>query len=142
MRQLVFGTVALLALVQASAPLARASCAGADPAIVSVAVSGVTSDGKVNRYLVKGNVVNVGRRKQASNVLQFVDIFQNDIKLDAKSIPPLKPRQSFTFSFVFQRSTDAGTGTSDLVFQLDMRNPSPAGSQNCDAANDRRTLTF
>jgi hypothetical protein len=142
MRQLTLGTLALIAFAQVSAPLARASCAGADPSIASVAVSGVTSDGRINRYLLKGRVVNVGQRKQASNVLQFVDVFENGIKIDAKSILPLKPGASFTFSYVYQRSVYAGTGTADLVFQLHVHQPSPAGSQNCDSTNDGFTLTF
>jgi hypothetical protein len=142
MRQMVLGTLALVALTQTSAPAARAACAGADPAIVSAAVKGMTSDGRVNKYAVSIRVVNLGRMNQPSNLLQSVEIWQNDIKLDMKGLPPLKAGQSYTFSYVYQRSTDAGQGTSDLALRLTMRQPSPPGNMDCNPNNDRATVTF
>jgi hypothetical protein len=135
-------TAALLLFAQTAAASASTACAGADPTIVSVAVKGVNSEGGLNRYKLSGTVVNVGRMAQASNVLQFVDIYEVGGKLDAKGIPPLKPGQSYTFSYVVSRSRDAGKGTTELAFQLDVRQPSPPGSQDCNADNDRFTLSF
>jgi len=119
-----------------------ATCAGADPAIASVAVKGMTTDGSVNVYTLGGTVVNLGRSAQAKNVLQFVDIYQHGAKLDAKGVRPLKPGQSYAFSYAFRRSNDAGQGATQLTFQLDLRQPSPPGAQDCAAGNDRFRLRF
>ncbi|GAC1387859.1 MAG: hypothetical protein NVSMB31_00880 [Vulcanimicrobiaceae bacterium] len=135
-------TALLIAVQPAMAMAAVASCAGADPAIISVAVKAVSSQGDRNRYELTGKVRNVGRAKQASNVLQFVDVFQTGEKKDAKSIPPLKPGQTFTFTHMIERSRDAGEGTTELTFQLEMRKPSTRGPQNCSIQNDRFTLRF
>jgi hypothetical protein len=137
-------TLAVLAFAQAFAgsPAAASACSGADPAITSVVVKSVTNDGGINRYHLSGIVVNAGRQKQASNVLQFVDIFSGGDRLDAIGIPPLKPGQSYTFGWTFQRSQDAGDDTTMLRFQIRMRQPTTFGPQNCSLANDRFVLRF
>lgn len=109
---------------------------------MAVAVKGSNTDGKVTNYTIAGTVANLGRRGQASNVLQFVDISENGIRRDAKSIPPLRPGKSFVFTYVYQRSSDAGSGTSNLNFQIRFRNPSPPGSANCNSSNDTAQLTI
>jgi hypothetical protein len=137
--------LALLAVTQMSMGSAWAACAGADPAITSVTVKGVTRQGgpnAVNRYNLVGTVVNLGSEGQASNVLQFVDIYENGNKLDSRGIPPLKPGQRSTFSYAALRSTDAGKGTTMLTFRLDVRQPSPPGQADCNPSNDRFTLRF
>ena len=133
---------ALIVLTQASMGVASAACNGADPAVMSVAVAGIRSDGGMNVYHLSGRVLNDGRTKQASNVLQFVAIYEDDIKRDVRSIPPLKPGGSFTFTYDYRRSIDAGAGTTDLIFRLDMRQPVPPGRQDCNLGNDRFALQF
>lgn len=117
------------------------ACSGADPAIVSVRVAGSSQQAGNTIYHLIGVVQNVGTAKQASNVLQFVDV---DIggtgKVDTRGIPPLKPGQKYTFGYDFKRSSDAGNGSSRLHFKLDFRQPSPPGSQDCNPANDEFTL--
>lgn len=115
--------------------LAPSACNSADPAIVSVAVKNVSQNGAINVYHLAGTVTNVGRRNQTSKVLQFVDIYVNDQKLDARGIPPLRRGQSYTFGYDFQRSQVAGDGTSLFRFQLDMRQPL-GSAQDCNANND------
>ncbi len=143
-----FRRVLSLLLLAAAFTLARPAagaavpCAGADPAIVSARVQGTNSDGRVNRYSLAIRVANLGRLKQPSNVLQSVEIYQNDIKLDTKGLPPLRPGQAYSFTYVFQRSVDAGEGTSTLALKLVMRRPTPPGKQDCNAANDSYTITF
>src|SRR5713101_6412491 len=105
MKLTVLAALALVALAQSSA---FAACAGADPAIVSASAKSMTSDGQVNRYAVNIRVTNVGRRNQPSNLLQSVEIWQNDVKLDMKGLPPLRAGQSYSFTYVYQRSADAG----------------------------------
>ena len=121
---------------------ASAACTGADPSIASVAVKAVSSAGGLNVYHLQGRVVNVGRAKQASNVLQFVGIYEYGVRRDVRSIPPLKPGRSFTFTYDYLRSLDAGTGTTNLTFRLYMRQPVPAGRQDCNLDNDRYALRF
>lgn len=132
-------TIALLLTAQTITASASTACAGANPAITSVAVKGVNSDGGLNRYQLSGTVVNLGRTAQPSNTLQFVDIYKGSTKLDAKGIPPLKPGESYTFSYVSVRSHDAGNGTTTLAFRLDLRQPS---TQGCTTGNDHYSVTF
>ncbi|HEX5274899.1 MAG TPA: hypothetical protein VFW34_06460 [Candidatus Rubrimentiphilum sp.] len=132
----------LCCVAQNSIGLASSGCRGADPAIVSARVHGTTSDGRINRYALAIRVANLGSAKQPSNVLQSVEIYQNGIKLDAKGLPPLRPGQSYSFTYIFQRSTDAGEGTSTLALKLVMRQPSPPGKQDCNAGNDTYSITF
>jgi subtilase family serine protease len=118
---------------------AATSCNGADPAIVAALVKGVTQNGGTNIYHLGGTVSNLGNRRQTSNVLQFVDVYLNGAKVDARGIPPLRPGQSYAFGYNFQRSADAGDGTSRLRFQLDMRQPAGTG-QDCNTGNDSFSL--
>jgi len=134
--------LALFVFVQASTGVANAACKGADPAIVSAAVKGITSDGKVNRYALNIRVVNFGSMKQPSNVLQSVQVYQNAIKLDTKGLPPLKPGQAYNFTYVFQRSIDAGDGTSTLNLKLVVSKPTPPGNMDCNLTNDTYSVTF
>lgn len=137
MRLMVLATLALVALAQTSAP---AACAGADPAIVSASARSMTSDGQVNRYAVNVRVANLGRKNEPSNFLESVEIWQNDIKLDMKGLPPLRAGQSTSFTYIYQRSADAGAGTSDLALHLTMRPHS--GNMDCNPNNDSATVTF
>ena len=134
--------IAALALAALFPCAAAADCAGADPAIASVVVANVTSAQGSNEYHLSGTVVNRGNRPQASDVLQFVDIYETGMKLDAKSIPPLAPGKSFNFTYVATRSADAGKGTTTLDFRLDVHRPSPAGDANCSSDDDEFSLTF
>jgi subtilase family serine protease len=137
--------IAILALLGFVATLGTApapTCAGANPAIVSVGVQNVVPTGGLNTYRITGTVTNLGDESQANNVLQFVDMYMVKERLDAKGIPPLAPGQSYTFAFDYQRSRDAGTGSTNLRFQIDMRQPSPAGSEDCNPSNGTYTLTL
>jgi subtilase family serine protease len=134
--------LAVVLLAPLSANAAAASCAGADPAITSVKVQNVTSNGSANHYTLTGRVTNLGGQKQASNVLQFVDIYQNGTRLEDRGIPPLAPGQSYTFSYVWQRAADAGNNTTTFNFSIRTTSPSPPGNEDCNLANDRYSLTF
>lgn len=119
-----------------------AVCTGADPAIVSAAVVGVTSADGLNTYHISGRVRNIGRVKQSSSVLQFVGIYEGDVRRDVRSIPPLGPNGTFTFTYDYQRSLGAGAGTTDLALRLYFRQPLPPGRQDCNLSNDNRLLQF
>ena len=128
-------TIAATLLLCLPALTAQASCHGSDPQITAVAVKSVEMVGNVERYHLSGTVTNMGATAQASNTLQSVDIFDAEDKLDTKSIPPLKPGESFAFTYVSVRSSQAGKGTTQLGFQLDPISP-------CSVGNDRYSLTF
>jgi hypothetical protein len=129
-------TIAATLLLLAPAGVASAAtCAGSDPQITSVVVKGVDSAANLDHYRLVGTVVNLGASGQPSNLLQSVEIHDADDKLDTKSIPPLKPGESFTFTYVSTRSSQAGKGTTELWFVLDPLSP-------CSTGSDRYTLTF
>ena len=129
-------------LTQLSVNAAAAGCAGADPAITSVRVQNVSGNGSLNHYTLVGKVTNLGNQGQASSVLQFVDIYQNGTRLEDRGVPPLAQGQSYTFSYDWQRASDAGTGTTTMHFSLRMTSPSPPGSQDCNTGNDTFNVTF
>jgi hypothetical protein len=128
---------AALLLASPSLVASAASCGGAHPVITGVTVKSVNSMGALNHYNLSGTVVNNGSSGQASSVLQSVDIYQGAEKLDTKSIPPLAAGQSYTFTYVASRSSDAGNGTTKMTFKLD---PSP-GSQDC-GGTDQFSMKF
>jgi hypothetical protein len=137
MRKVLFG---LLVLVQSSTGFAFA-CSGADPSVRAVQ-TGMSANGGINHYTISISVTNRGNKKQASNVLQFVDIVQEGIRRDAHTIPPLRPGQTFTTSYIYNRSSDAGAGTTMLTLRLNMRQPASPGIANCSTGNDSATVTF
>jgi hypothetical protein len=99
------------------------ACACSNLSLGNVATKNMTSDGNLNHYLINGVVTNNGAN-ESSSTLQAVDIYKGPVKLDSKSIPPLKAGQSFTFAYVSDRSSDAGKGTTHLRFVLDEKNGS------------------
>ena len=129
-----------LAILTATAP--AATCDGVDLAITSVHVKGMSTTGKLNDYTIVGTMQNLGTRAQLGGTIQSVYISQYSIKLDSKGIPPLAPGQSYTFTYVWPRSTDAGKNTSTLDFRLYMQPPVPAGQEECNTANDHYSLTL
>jgi hypothetical protein len=134
--------IGALALLATATPAFASPCNGVDLAVGSVSVKNVSTSGGLNHYNITGSVTNVGSASQGADALQFVDIYQGKDKLDSRSVPPLNASQSYTFSYISTRSTDAGNGTTRLRFQLNVKHPSPADSQICNMANDSFTLTF
>src|ERR1700722_12115703 len=98
-------------IAQNTAPSTTASCSGADPAIVGAKATSTTPKGDMSEISVTVTVVNNGSTGQQSNTLQSVDVYQNNTKVDRKGLPPLKAGQPYTFTYVFDRATDAGNGT-------------------------------
>jgi subtilase family serine protease len=134
---------AIFALLTIFATLGAApNCNGAYPSIASVVVKGVTASGALNTYHIAGTVTNSGSQPQSNNVLQSVDVYMAGQKLDSKSVPPLAPGQSYTFTYDYQRSKDAGPGSTHLRFQMDMHQPVAAGPSNCNPANGNYMLTL
>ncbi len=129
----------LLAPFLFSAPLVAASaptCAGADPAIIGAAVKSTTQNGSLNHYVIAITVRNLGSMKQASNLLQSVDVFQNGNKVDQKGLQPFKPGTSQTVTYAFDRSTEADAKTTHFRFQLDFHMIAVPGNADCNTGND------
>jgi hypothetical protein len=135
-------TVVAVAFLATMGPAFASPCNGVDLAVRAVSVKSVSTSGNTNRYALAGTVTNIGSASQGADALQSVDIYEGKQKLDGRSIPPLKVGESRPFSYVFERSTGAGNGTTRLRFQLNITHPSPADAQSCNMSNDSYTLTF
>lgn len=133
-----FRIVFVASLALATSVAVALPCA-ADPSIGTVAVQTVTPNGNLNDYHIVGSVTNPCNAPESKDALQSVDIYMNGDKLDAKSIPPLAPGQTAQFTYVYQRSRDAGQGTTHLHFVLDMHNGSGGG---CGGAQGIKDLIF
>jgi len=129
-------TLALTAFILAAGAAPALACSGPDAAITGVAVKMHATSGMVTKYTIVGTVSNLGTQAQAGNILQSVDIYLGDQKLDTRSIPPLSPGQSATFSYVWPRAIDAGNGSTVVNFKLDGQGP------DCNPENDHYSITF
>jgi hypothetical protein len=105
----------MLQLIVAAA-LTAASCA--NPSILSARVQSVTPKGALQHYTISITVENIGNLRQPSNLLQSVDVFQNGSKVGKIGLQPLRPKQKQKVTYSFDRSADAGTGTTHLTFKL------------------------
>lgn len=112
-------SVVFFVLAQMAIDAAAAPCTGPNPMITNVVVQNVTH-GDLDKYHIVGTVVNWGQQ-QASNTLQFVDIYQDGVKLDSKGIPPLGHLQSTQFLYTWVRNPDADKYSTDLEFKIDMK---------------------
>lgn len=133
--------VAVLLFLQ-PVPASAASCMGADPAVVSVAVKGMESSGGLNRYTLHAKVANMGNTSQASNTLQFVNIYKGSTKLDSRGVPPLRAGETYSFNYVSDRSAQAGAQTTTLGFRMDVREPGTSGSHACNTSNGMTMVRF
>lgn len=109
------------------------ACAAAGPTIVAAHASAPVPNGSLSHYVVTIDVKNSGRSKQGSNVLQSVDVYQNGTKVDAKSVPPLAPDQTFAAQYAFDRAAEARPNSTSFLFRLDVH--SPASARPCSEAN-------
>ena len=94
-------------------------CSGAAPAITSAALKSAATDGALKHYVVAITVMNQGNARQPGNLLQSVDVFQDGVKVGKIGLQPLKPSQTQTVTYGFDRALDAGDGTTHLKLMLD-----------------------
>lgn len=102
----------------AVAQAAASSCSTAGPAVTGATVRSVTRNGDLNHYVIAIQVTNTGRSTQPGNTLQSVDVLQNDVKVDQKGVLPLRPGQTTTVTYAFDRAVEAASGTTQFVFRL------------------------
>jgi len=120
--------IVLFVLIQIPIASRAVTCDGTGPAITSVNLQSLTRTRYLDFYHVTATVTNLGNQAQPGNVLQFVDVNQYGGRLDDRGVPPLAPGQSYTVSYVWPRSTDAGKLTSPLDFRLRLVGSSSAQS--------------
>jgi hypothetical protein len=131
-------STALVLLVLAQVPIGvRAACDGANPTVTAVTLHGMSRTAYLDLYHVTATVTNTGSETQMGNVLQFVDVDQYGARLDDRGVPPLAPGQSYTVSYVWPRSVDAGKLTSPLDFRVRLVSPQ---SQACRSATGSITV--
>ena len=113
-------------------------CNGAQPA-VAVTLHNVTRTSYLNRYQINATVTNRGEQAQAANTLQFLDVVYYGGRIDARGIPPLGPGQSYTITYVWPRSVDAGRWTSPMNFRI--RAVSPSLAETCTGPHGSAGIT-
>jgi len=119
------------------AALTGAACA--NPSILSATIQPVTANGGLNHYTIAITVQNQGNVRQPSNLLQSVDVIQDGLRVDRIGLQPLSPKQSQKVTYSFDRSADAGDGTTNLTFTLDFNGRSGTNI-DCGTGNETYTL--
>ncbi|HXW52330.1 MAG TPA: hypothetical protein VEJ41_10095 [Candidatus Acidoferrales bacterium] len=121
-------------LVQLGALIvAIVSCA--NPSIMSAHVRSVTPNNGLNHYAIAIKVTNIGDLKQPGNLLQSLVVLQDGEKVGKIGLQPLGAKQSQTVTYGFDRSVDAGAGTTNFTFMLDF-NGSSGNSTSCHAGKE------
>jgi hypothetical protein len=126
----------MLATITALLAMASgATCPGADPAITKVTKSQAAGS-DLNAYTLEVTVTNLGSVRQPGNTLQSVVIYLDGQKKDEKGLPPLAPRQTYSFPYVVHRNSDAARGSTSVRFHIVVTQP--AGT--CTDANDTKRI--
>jgi hypothetical protein len=127
----------MLALLVASM-VAAGSCA--NPSIISAKVQSATMHGTLRHYTIAIVVKNIGNLRQPGNLLQSLDVLQNDQRVGKIGLQPLAPGQSQKVTYGFDRSPDAGAGTTNLLFKLDFNGRS-GNDTTCHGGKEAFSLT-
>lgn len=122
----------MLSIIVAAA-LTGSTCA--NPSILSAKVQSVTPNGSLQHYTIAITVENIGQASQPKTLLQSVEVFQDRQRVDKIGLQPLKPKQRQAVTYSFDRSTDAGPGTTHLRFKLDYNGQS-GNNVDCQAGNE------
>jgi hypothetical protein len=127
------GVRALAAIILTMFCIGQADACTA-PAVTSAKVANVSQDAGLSFYHLAITVTNNGA-SQPNNTLQSVDVMENHQKMDTVSVPPLKAGGTYTGTYTFRRSSEAGDGSTRLHLALNMSQPA------CTAAAPY-TITF
>lgn len=114
------------------------SCA--NPVILSANVQSMTTSNGLNHYTIAIAVQNQGGVTQPGNLLQSIDVFQAGGRVDEIGLQPLRPGQSQKVMYRFNRSDEAGDGTTDITFTLDFNGRS-GNNVDCPSGNKSLTIT-
>lgn len=123
----------MIAALLLAAALSGGPCA--NPSIISTGVQSVTTKNGLNHYTIAIVVRNIGTVRQPSNLLQSVAVLQDGDKVGQMGLQPLRPHQSQTVTYSFDRSADSGPGTTLLTFTLVFKGPTGT-KVDCHAGNE------
>jgi hypothetical protein len=123
--------LALLLASQLTGGQSASACPGPSASIANVTTAKSTDANGLDRYTLTIAVKNVGSQAQRSNTLQSVDIFLDHAKNGQKGVPPLRPGQSYSFTYDVQRAEGAREGSTAVDLRLE---PSTASARNCGVA--------
>jgi hypothetical protein len=74
-------------------------------------------------------------------LLQSLDVLQDGERVDRVGLQPLRPKQSQRVTYAFDRSSDAGDGTTRLTFVLDFNGRS-GSDVSCHDGNESATISI
>jgi hypothetical protein len=112
------------------------ACAG--PAITHAAASELGSNGNLTQYDVAITVKNTGSQGEPASLLQSVQVYQDQTKVDQKGTQPLSAGGSATVHYRFSRSSEAEQGSTHLHFRLVLRDPHGTPFSDCTPDNNYR----
>jgi hypothetical protein len=136
-------SLAIFAVAQIPIGVSAANCLAGSPEVATVAIQRVDRLPNLNLYHVRVTVTNRGNETQAGNTLQFVDVTQYGDRLDDKGVPPLGPGESYSWTYVWKRSADAGKGTTPLNFRYRLYQPYQSSQlSNACVANTAQGINF
>ena len=105
------------------------ACAG--PAITNAVASQASTNGDLTTYDVRITVTNTGSQGEPSSLLQSVQVFQDQTKVDQKGTQPLAAGRATTVHYRFSRSSEAEQGSTHLHFRLVLSDPHGAAFSDC-----------
>jgi hypothetical protein len=120
--------------------LVAALTACANPSILSAGVQSATTQGALQHYTIAITIQNKGNLRQPSNLLQSVVVLQDGQKANQIGLQPLRPKQLQKVTYSFDRSAEAGAGTTDLTFTLDFNGRS-GNNVDCHAGTETLTIS-
>ena len=118
--------------------LAVTSSACAGPAITNAVAAQAGTNGDLTTYDVTVRVKNVGPASEPDSLLQSVQVFQDQTKVDQKGTQPLAAGASETVHYQFSRSSEAEAGSTHLHFRLVLSDPHGTPFSDCTPNNDYR----
>ena len=118
--------------------LAMTSGACAGPAITHAVATQAGSNGDLTTFDVAVTVKNDGAASEPDSLLQSVQVFQDQTKVDQKGTQPLAAGASETVHYQFSRSSDAEAGSTHLHFRLVISDPHGTPFSDCTPNNDYR----
>ena len=117
--------------------LAAATNACAGPAITNAVATQVGTNGDLTNYDVAITVKNSGSA-EPSSLLQSVQVYQDQTKVDQKGTQPLAAGGSTTVHYIFSRSSEAERGSTHLHFRLVLSDPHGTAFSDCTPDSDYR----
>ena len=121
---------ALLAAL--SLPLLAATtnaCVG--PTITNAVATQAGTNGNLTSYDVAVTVKNTGSQAEPASLLQSVQVYQDQTKVDQKGTQPLAAGASTTVHYSFSRSSEAEQGSTHLHFRLVLKDPHGTAFSDC-----------